>query len=342
MEICVRYTTFFEFNAHLIPRVLGNFIRFVHADHAKVQTRSWYLLNRFVKALKHHVGNIAQNAIGAVGDLLRVQAELPSKDQDDENSSEDATQSADGKFDSQLYLYEAVGCLCSNPAVPIETQAMLIESLSTPIFADIEAHLPRARSGDALAILQIHHLVMALGTFGRGYSDWTPAITKPTATPPAEQIGAAFAKIAEAILVALEHLKSSLEIRTAAMFAFSRLCFVLGKRVLPQLPRWIEGFLISGASKEEMAKILRLLDQMVYGFKMDIYDMLNTLLKPFLQRVVAGIAEPISGTDDQIQLSDLKFQYLQFLLVILNNNLAPVFVSQGMLPLPCSEACSLA
>ncbi len=74
---------------------------------------------------------------------------------------------------------------------------------------------------------------------------------------------------------------------------------------------------------------LRLLDQVVYGFKIEIFQILDTLLTPFLQRVFVGISEPITGTDDEIQLAELKRELLNFLLVILNNDLASVLVSTG-------------
>ena len=332
MEICVRYSTFFEANPQLIPRVLEDFVRFVHHDHVKVRTRSWYLFHRFIKSLRQHLGNIAQTVVQALGDLLPIKAELPDATSDnDDISSDENDRSADTVFNSQLYLYEAIGCICGTPAVPVENQVSYVHLVMNPLFMDLEKHLGSARAGDERAVLQVHHLIMALGTLARGFSDWTPANTAPSASSPAEAVSEEFARTAEAILVALESLNSSFEIRTAARFAFSRLIGVLGNRVLPQLIRWIEGLLSRTSSKEEMALFLRLLDQVVYGFKTEIFDILNTLLTPFLQRVFSGISEPIAGTDDQIQHAELKQKYLNFLLVILNNDLGSVLVSGGML-----------
>ena len=330
MEICVRYSTFFEANPHLIPRVLENLVRFVHHNHVKVKTRSWYLLHRFIKSLRQQMGDVAQNITQALGDLLPIKAELPDETPDnDDISSDENERSADATFTSQLYLYEAVGCMCGSPAVPIENQVLFLQSVINPLFTDLETHLGPARAGDDRSILQVHHLIMALGTLARGFSDWTPANTSSSSKPPAEAVSEEFARTAEAILVALESLNASVEIRTAARFAFSRLIGVLGSRVLPQLIRWIDGLLSRTSSKDEMALFLRLLDQVVYGFKTEIFDILNTLLTPFLQRVFSGIAEATSGTDDEIQLCELKLQYLGFLMVILNNDLGSVLVSSG-------------
>ena len=138
-----------------------------------------------------------------------------------------------------------------------------------------------------------------------------------------------FVSASEAVLVALEALKQSSDIRTAARHAFSRLLGVLGSNILPQLPRWIDGLLSSASTNDEMALFLRTLAQVVYGFKAEIYSILDTLLSPLLQRVFAGLSLPASGTDDEIQLRELKQQYLNFILVILNNDLGSVLVSQA-------------
>ena len=330
MEICVRYYTFFEANAQFVNRALENFVTFVHHDHVKVRTRSWYLFHRFVKHLRQHIGDIAETVIRALGDLLPIKAELPDEASDnDDMSSDENEQTASARFTSQLYLYEAVGSICSIHAVPISNQVLYVRSVIAPLFTDLETHLGQAKVGDGRAALQVHHLIMALGTLARGFSDWSPASTSPTSHPPAKEVSEEFTQTSEAILVALETLSSSFDIRTAARFAFSRLIGVLGSRILPQLPRWIDGLLSQASSKDETALFLRLLDQVVFGFKSEIFEILNTLLTPFLQRVFTGIGEPAAGTDDEIQLAELKREYLTFLLVILNNDLASVLISES-------------
>ncbi|KAL8783023.1 MAG: hypothetical protein Q9213_004920 [Squamulea squamosa] len=331
MEICVRYYHFFDANPQFISATLERFIQIVHHEHLKVRTRSWYLFHRFVKHVRQHIGDIAQTVIQALGDLLPIKAEIPDEvsDNSDMSSNEDQ-QSSSARFDSQLYLYEAIGCICSGRGVLAENQVVYIRTVIAPLFSDFEVHLGPAKNGDELAVMQIHHLIMALGTLARGYSDWTPASTAPVVTPPANEVSEEFSRCSEAILLALESISVSTEvIRHAARFAFSRLVGVLGSRILPQLPRWIEGLLSRTSSKDEMALFMRLLDQVVYGFKTEIYDILNTLLTPLLQRVFVGIAEPATGTDDEIQLAELKREYLSFLLVILNNNLEAVLVSEA-------------
>ncbi|KAF2155973.1 hypothetical protein K461DRAFT_251985 [Myriangium duriaei CBS 260.36] len=325
LEICVRYCVFFEQNTGLIPRALENFVRFIHSDHAKVRTRSWYLFFRFVKHLRTHLGGDAPTVMQSFGDLLHIKAEVPDET-DDDDSSEFNDRSADAVFTAQLYLFEAIGCVASTTQIPIQNQTYYAKSVLDPLIADLNSAVPTAARGDEQAILQVHHVIMAIGTLAKGFCDWMPGVSS-SGAPPANELSAQFHPASEAILAALETLKSSMHIRTAARFSFSRMLGVLGARILEQLPRWIEGLLSQTSTRDEMATFLRLLDQVVFGFKTEISSILDSLLTPLLQRVFTGLSEPTTGTDDEIQLAELKSQYLNFVLVILNNDLASVIVS---------------
>lgn len=330
MEICVRYCAVFESHSQYIPQVLENFVRLVHHNHVRIKTRSWYLFHRFIKHLRSRVGNVAETVIQSIGDLLPIKAEVPGEDADDDMSSDESDHSADALFTSQLYLFEAIGCISSTHSTPAEKQALYARSVMDPLFRDMEVHLPRAKGGDAQATLQIHHIVLALGTLAHGFSDWTPGTAATNQHgPPDKLVSDEFSRAAEAILIALSELNSSAEIRTACRSAFSKLLGVLGAAVLPQLPKWIEGLLSQSSSKDEMAMFLRLLDQVVFGFKSEIYEVLNMLLTPLLQRIFGGLGEPISGTDDEIQLAELRREYLSFIQIILNNGLEGVLVSEA-------------
>ncbi|KAL9110240.1 MAG: hypothetical protein Q9227_005147 [Pyrenula ochraceoflavens] len=325
MEICVRYSTFFDHHTHLIPRTLQHFLQFVHHPQMKVKTRAWYLFHRLVRSLRSHVGNTAEQVVESLSDLLPISAEIPDSARDDA-SSESHDSSAYAIFQSQLFLFEAIGCICGGPAVPVDKQVFFGQSVMNPIFSDIESNLARAKAADERATWQIHHDLMALGTLARGFSDWIPGASTQS-TPLPVEVRVAFASVSEATLVSLESLRTSSNIREASRFTFSRLIGVMGSEILPQLPRWIEGLLGESSTKDEMALFLRLLDQIIFGFKTEIYPVLDSLLTPFLQRVFAGLSESAAGTDDEIQLAELKREYLNFLLVLMNNNLGSVVIS---------------
>lgn len=331
MEICERYHSFFEQNPHYIPQVLEAFVQTIHLNVVRVQMRSWYLFLRFVKRLRAALGNVSQNVIQAIADLLTIKAELPREGEDeDDMSSDDRGESADALFNSQLYLFETVGAIASASSVPIEQKVSFAQSIMNPIFSDIEQHLPAAKNGEDRATLQIHHDMMALGTLAHGFSDWTPGQT--SGVPPAGEVAEEFSRASEAILVALDSLKTSSQIRLAARFSFSRLIGVLDSRVLQQLPRWINGLLSESSSNDEMATFLRTFGQVMYGFKSEIATILDGILAPLLQRVFAGLSAPATGFDDDIQQRELKFEFLNFVLNILNQDLASVLVSAANQP----------
>lgn len=326
MEICVRYYQFFEQNPHLIPKVLENFVQLTHNEHVKVRSRSWYLFQRLVKHLRAQLGNVSYDIIQAVADLLTIKAELPDTSED-EMSSDEEDQSADALFDSQLYLFEAVGCIASSNTVSVENKKLYAQTIMSPLFTDIQQTLPQARNGDERAVLQTHHIIMALGTLARGYSDWVPSSNNSAA--PQSVVADEFIKASEAILVALESLNSSSSIRHAARFAFSRMIAVLGSRLLQQLPSWIEGLLSLSSSMDEISTFLKVLGQVIFTFKAEISGILDTVMSPVLQRIFTALAVIPSGTDDEIQLAELRREYLNFIVVVLNNGLGSVLVSNA-------------
>ncbi|POS84306.1 hypothetical protein EPUL_005218 [Erysiphe pulchra] len=326
MEICVRYCPFFENQIAYIPHVLENFVVFVHHSHIRVRTRSWYLFSRFVKHLRAHIGDMTEKVIESISDLLKISAELPNTT--DDISSEESDLSIDANFNSQLNLFESIGCISSSTEIPVDNQVSYIRSIINPLFSEIGGNIEQAKSGNPQSILQIHHVMMALGYLAHGFSAWIPKNNTTHHTPP-KKITEEFARVAEVILISLESLNSSFDIRTAARACFSRLIGVLGTDILQLLPRWIDGLLSESSSKDEIAMFLRLLDQVIFSFKKEIYGVLNSLLTPLLQRIFASLAEPITGTDDEIQLAELRREYLTFIQVILNNELGIVFVSES-------------
>jgi len=323
--ICNRFTAFFESNTEYIPRVMENYVRIVHHTHPRIRLRSWYQFFRFVKQLRGHVGQMAEMVIQSIRDLLPIKAEVPKDDAEEDMSSDETDTSEEAVFTSQLYLFEAIGAVSSTNATPVEKQVLYVRSVMEPLYVDLEQHLPRAKSGDAQATLQIQHIIQAMGALAHGFTDHQLGASN-SGPPPAQAVSEEFSRTAEAILIALADLNGNREIRAACRGAFSKLLTVLGTAVLPQLPQWIDG-LLSKSSKDEMAFFLRLLDQIVFGFKAQIYDVLNILLQPLLRRVFEGLAEDITGTDDEIQLAELRREFLQFLQIIINNDLQGVLIS---------------
>ncbi|KAK7900865.1 pre-tRNA nuclear export protein [Exophiala xenobiotica] len=333
MEICVRHSSFFEMQTEYIQPVLQSFLGLAHHQSLKVKARAWYLIQRLIRQLRTHLGNATEAVVQSLQDLLTVRAELPNESDGDDMSSDNES-TTDSTFQSQLYLFEAIGCICGSTSAGPDKQAQYVQVIMQPLFSDIERNLEAARTGNELANLQIHHSIMALGTVARGFSEFTPGFASQAAgAEPTSQAKQAFAQVAEATLVTLTALKSSFQIRTAARFAFARLIGIVGTQMMQQLPQWVEGLLTESSSRDEMALFLRLLDQVIFGFKNEISDFLDRLFSGLLQRVFAGMSAGTSGTDDEIELAELKREYLNFLMVILGNDLGSILVSAANQPI---------
>jgi exportin-T len=266
-----------------------------------------------------------------MADLLTIKAVIQSdkSDDDSDDTSSDSSSHGDTNFKSQLYLFEAIGCITSSSTIPIQNKIMYTQSVINPIFLDMEQNLSAAKSGDERALMQIHHDIMALGDLAHGFTDWMPG--QKAGEPPPLQIQEEFIRCGEAILVALESLNSSAHIREAARYSFSRLLGGMGVRIFPQLPRWIEGLLSTTSGKEETGFFMRLLTQVIYAFKQDISSILDAILTPLFQRVFQKLSGPITGTDDEVHLKELRREFLSFILNCLNQNLGAVFISSSKL-----------
>ncbi|WP_316316188.1 hypothetical protein, partial [Clavibacter michiganensis] len=81
-----------------------------------------------MKHLRAQLGNVSYNIIQAVGDLLTIKAEVPDTSEDDMSSDED-DQSADALFNSQLYLFEAIGCIASANTVSTENKQLYARTI---------------------------------------------------------------------------------------------------------------------------------------------------------------------------------------------------------------------
>jgi exportin-T len=124
-------------------------------------------------------------------------------------------------FDNQLYLFEAVGTLISLIWRDPSEQLRLMEAVIGPLVRDIDAGLQKPMTGgpdDALQILQIHHLIMSIGSIAKGFPD-APEILP--AQPP--QWIAAFEQASDGIFRALDVMKSQRIVRDAVGARFSRL-----------------------------------------------------------------------------------------------------------------------
>lgn len=188
----------------------------LHNENSTFRLRLYYLFHRFIKEAKNDIppdisASIAQNII----DLLPIQVEIQESDESEGDPIADAVKSS--TFDSQLYLYETAGILCSLLFRSPEQQTALFLSLVRPLLDELSINFQASTKGvqDIVPIVKVHHIIMALGNISKGFPDY-PSSTPSTASdghtlPPLEVLG----QVAQAILVCLEAMNVHKVVRDA-------------------------------------------------------------------------------------------------------------------------------
>lgn len=132
-------------------------------------------------------------------DLLVIQASLPAPETPNEDVLSKAARRG-SPFDSQLYLFDALGSLISIlPSSASQIQVTLLSALLEPILRDI-ASIGSTPDSDQESLLRLHHLIKAVGSVAYGF----PELRSTTAAPDAAWVPVMY----EATKVILDSLKA--------------------------------------------------------------------------------------------------------------------------------------
>jgi exportin-T len=299
-----------------------------------------------------------------VRDLLEPKVEIPEPEAGEESQDLLAEALAtQGFFDAQLYLFETVGLLISLfHREPVQQSALLL-SVAEPLLDRLQSALGAVKSAqDVLPILTVHHVMMALGNVAKGFPEYPSPIPEGHAPPPAE-----FQRVASAILVSLEAMNGFRAVRDAVRrilwlqellsltFYVGTVCFCAYscdyrscKRVFDpaadgQSARAFRTFrtrrlyelhrTFNPQAPGELAISLTnlfatfLADFVFCIAQQDFVDVLDQLVGPLNTHIAALLAQPVTGTDDQLTHADTKKSYLALLNGIMAAKLHGVFLS---------------
>lgn len=335
MELVNRHCAFFNSsNAAALAKALDCFVSplGVHNPNRRVQVRSWYLFFRFLKSVRNLVGDIAENVFNSLRSLLEIKAVIPAQEDSSEISADAAAEA--GSFDSQLYLFELCGLLFASS----DNKVSLVQGLLQPIFSDVEQCL-QSPSTEPLVSLQLHHGLMAIGTFARGYNDTGFGAASNSdelnAKPMDPQVFQVFKTATQVVITALERMGKFEVIRDAARFSIARLIPVLGMEILPEVTQLIRCFL-EECKIEELMDFMGFLGHLVHKFRKEVgvYNMFDSLMTPFFGRISQALNEGDAvaaggSTDAVILKKTLRRAYLQFIFNVLNNGMGALFFSKN-------------
>jgi exportin-T len=193
----------------------------LHNSDTNHRSRVNYLFHRFIKEVRSDIpGEVAVNIANSLRDLLPIEVQLP--DADDSDSSADLLSEAikNSAFDSQLYLYETVGTLCSLLSKTPDQLASLLLSFVKPLMSELSDNLQAYRtkgSQDLIPIVKVHHVVMALGNIAKGFPEYPTPVPVGYVPFPVNDV---FGEVAQAILVCLEAMNVFKDVRDAVRIYF--------------------------------------------------------------------------------------------------------------------------
>ncbi|CAG8633550.1 24667_t:CDS:10 [Dentiscutata erythropus] len=238
-----RYSQFFEVQPDCIPPVLEAFvdIRGLHNPNTTIRYRSWYLFHRFVKLLKLKMDKYVNTVLGSIQDLLIIQAVLESSDMSADSNPLTKDKAMESGFSEQIYLFETVGTLITIESIPQDDQMEFAKAIFNPLMEEIQRYIQICTESpehiDPRSVLQIHHLIMAIGSIVKGFPE-APKGSHPTVL----WVGI-LKQVTEIVLAVLKILNRYEIIRDAARYTFARLVSVLGTEILPYLPLLINELL---------------------------------------------------------------------------------------------------
>ncbi|CAN6674635.1 exportin-T [Trichomonascus vanleenenianus] len=305
----------------------------VHNSDQKVQFRSWYLFFRLVKTVQKLVGAIAEDIFSSIAPLLTIKAEVPLQNQNGGGGGSDSDEKVevDQTFMNQQYLFELCGILIGNMANQ-ERGAQFTQQFLQPIFSDIERCLQQGPvSNDSQVALQIHHDLLAIGVFARGFDEIGASFAAKTAKLAVQELKSAV----QVTLVVLDRLANLDVIRTASRFTFSRLIPLLGVSILGEISELINVSL-KNCRISELPEILSFLGQLMHSYRTEsgLFDMFTSLLDPLVAKLMASMeqceAEAATGsTDMTLRKNELRRSYLGFIYNILNNGMGAMFIAEN-------------
>jgi exportin-T len=192
--------------------------RGLHNENSAFRLRLFYLFYKFIKEGRDDIPtDICAGIIASVQDLLQIEVEIPKLDDSETDLLAEVARSS--AFDSQLYLYETAGMLCSLLFKSPEEQASLLLSLMKPLMDELSVNLQAATKGsqEIVPIVKVHHIIMALGNIAKGFPDYPQPLPQGYILPPLD----VFAQVAQAILVCLEAMNIIKIVRDAVCTLFS-------------------------------------------------------------------------------------------------------------------------
>ncbi|KAG0141009.1 hypothetical protein CROQUDRAFT_52387 [Cronartium quercuum f. sp. fusiforme G11] len=339
-ECVIRYHDFFEICHHLISDILPAFLdeRGLHHSKLPIRSRCSYLFYRFVSlqkpAFQNHIPiQTSQSILDKLQDLIVMNVQIPADLMSGgaSNSSDILTKASQipSTFDSQLYLFEAVGVLLSSFSRDPQAQTMCLQQIISPLTFGMQVRLSNTlnQPSDLEKALNVHHCIMAVGSIAKGFPDLPVNSGATPHNPPTLQWPNLFKSATDEIIRTTKQANEIRIIRDAARSSFHKIIATIGIEALPHVPVFID-CLMEKLTVTEFVDFLPFVAQLIHRYKAEFGALLDSLLIPLVSKIVGFLGQPNTGTDDIITQSELRRAYFNLINSIINTNLHAVFLTE--------------
>ncbi|WVO13893.1 exportin-T [Cryptococcus depauperatus] len=324
-EITVRYIEFWRAKPETLPSLFETILdgRGIHNSDQNIRRRCFYLFARLCKDCKSEaIESMVSPILENIRDIMVIDAEHPRAESSEEDPLVKATTGKTYAAD-QFHLFEASGNLVYLTKSDPSKQMTLLEAIAGPLLSGMAdgVERSRARPDDLQAVLQVHHHLMALGHFAKGF----PVV--PDKQVEVLPYTGPFKQMTKALLHAIEVLKKRRVVRDAARFAFSQFANAIGTPVAELVPRFVSA-VITEFESSELVDFLHFLQLLMHRLQGSTFETMDMLLLPLLSRIFAVLQQPVTGTDEAQVHTRLKEGYLAFFTTLMNENLDGIFTSE--------------
>ncbi|PLW04371.1 hypothetical protein PCASD_26515, partial [Puccinia coronata f. sp. avenae] len=334
-ECVTRYHEFFEIFSGAIQDVLPTFLddRGLHHPNFNMRYRCCYLFYRFILQGKPAIQSQFnlhswQAIIDQLQDLIVIEANFPSHLA--ANGSGDETEiliklvQSSSAFESQLYLFEAIGILLSFFSANPDQQINCLQSILQPLINQMRTELKNRPldATDLTNVLKIHHSIMAVGSLAKGFPN------NPHASSPWLQV---FKTATDDIMSVTKRLNDIRVLRDATRASFHKIVATIGMEALPHVPVLIN-CLLDKLTKPELVEFLSFVGQLVHKYKENFILLLDSLLLPLFSKIINFLDQPLTGTDDVMCQSELRRGYFNICSSIIGAQMHGIFVSPNNQP----------
>ncbi|CAH7686777.1 armadillo-type protein [Phakopsora pachyrhizi] len=340
-ECVVRYHEFFEMFPSAVQEILPSFLGAwgLHHPSHNVRSRCYYLFYRFVSqsrsVFRSHIAvETLQSVIDQMQDLVLLEAQVPTAHVinaggPDHDPLAKVIQEP-SLFDSQLYLFEAIGIVIASFSKEQLLTAYLAK-MTEPLVNGMQFTVPNppVEVADLNKVLNTYYCIMAIGAIAKGFPNLPSKNTAPTQRP--GQWLDIFKNATDAIMRVTRNMNNIRIIREGARLSFHKIVALLGMEALPHVPVLIE-CLLEKLTKPEIVDFLSFVGQLIYKYKGNFTSLLDRLLIPLFSKIVSFLDQPTAGTDDIVLQSELRRAYFSLFNSIINAQMDLVLISANNRP----------